>query len=147
MKVHSGVGPLVGPISGRHRPRGMGRPAPARSPQGAAPRHGEGGQRRCMTAAPATRPAAGRARGPPPPQPAPQTQPHTTRPPDNNNRMEEGRMSCRQQPAPPHSNAAKMSPHITIDPQSVLADHAPSPCCDGCFKKNRIGTQPLSDGV
>jgi len=38
----------------------------------------------------ATRPASGRVRGPPPPQPALPPQPHTTRSPANNNRMEEG---------------------------------------------------------
>ena len=41
-----------------------------------------------------TRQAAGLTRGPPPTPSALQSQPHTSRPPANNNRMEEGRMSC-----------------------------------------------------
>ena len=64
-------------------------PAPAtrRSPQRAAPRHGEGGQRRRRSAAP--RHTAGGGPRPPPPPPAPQPKPHTPRSPANNNRIEE----------------------------------------------------------
>jgi hypothetical protein len=35
-------------------------------------------------------------------------------------------MSCRQQLAPPQRDAGKMSPRISIGPEPVLADHAPS---------------------
>jgi hypothetical protein len=53
----------------------------------------------------ATRPAA----GPAPADARPATAaPHDTSP-DNNNRPEEMRTSCRQQPAPPQRDAAKMS--------------------------------------
>ena len=41
--------------------------------------------------------------------------------------MQEGWMSCRQQPAPPPHDAAKMSPRISTGPEPVLAAHAPSP--------------------
>jgi hypothetical protein len=43
-------------------------------------------------------------------------------------------MSCCQQPAPPQRDAAKMSPLISICPEPVLADHAPSPpaVCNHC---------------
>jgi hypothetical protein len=61
----------------------------------------------------ATRAAAGRSRESPPP---PQATPHDT-PPANNNRMAGSQMSCRQQPAPPPRDAAKMSPRISIGPE------------------------------
>ena len=51
--------------------------------------------------------------------------------PANNNRTEERLISCRQQPAPPPINAAKMSPRISISPEPVLAAHAPSPPATG----------------
>ena len=79
----------------------------------------------------ATRPASGLARGPPPSPTAPFPHPHMPRTPSNNNRMEEGQMSCRQQQAPPPRDAAKMSPHISIGPEPVLAAHAPSPPAAG----------------
>jgi hypothetical protein len=40
-------------------------------------------------------------------------------------------MPCRQQLAPPPRDAAKMSPRISISPEPVLADHAPSPPAAG----------------
>jgi hypothetical protein len=40
-------------------------------------------------------------------------------------------MPRRQQPAPPPRDAAKMSPRISIGPEPVLADHAPSPPAAG----------------
>ena len=86
----------------------------------------------------ATRPAAGRARDPPTPTPAPPPQPHTS--PANNNRPEEMRTSCRQQPAPPPSDAAKMSPCISIGPEPVLAAHAPSPSAAGSHCPVREGS-------
>jgi hypothetical protein len=95
-------------------------PATRLSPQGAASRHGEGGQRRRRTAA--IRHTAGRG---PRPGPAPAaarpaaTAPHDTSP-ANNNRPEERRISCCQQPAPPPRDAAKISPHISIGPEPVL---------------------------
>ena len=60
-----------------------------------------------------TPPAAG------PPGPAPAAAHDTS--PANNNRPEEMRTSCRQQPAPPPCDAAKMSPRISIGPEPVLA--------------------------
>ena len=117
-------------VAGRHRPRGMRRspaaapatpPAKERSPQGADPRQGEGGQRRRRIAA--TRHTAGCG---PRPCPAPDAArpaaaaPHDTSP-DNNNRPEEMRTSCRQQPAPPLRDAAKMSPRISICPEPVIS--------------------------
>jgi hypothetical protein len=90
----------------------------------------------------ATRPAAGPARAPPPPLPAPPPQPHTTRPPPTNNRPEEMRTSCRQQPAPPQRDAAKMSPRISIGPDPVLAAHAPSPPAAGSHCPAREGSAP-----
>jgi hypothetical protein len=98
-------------------------PATRHSPQRATPWQEEGGQRRRRTAAP--RHAAG---GGPRPGPAPtdarpaDVAPHAT-PPANNNRTWERRMSCRQQPAPPPRDAAKMSPRISIGPEPVLAAH------------------------
>jgi hypothetical protein len=84
----------------------------------AAPRHGEGGQRRRRTAA--LRCDAGRVAccgpcpGPAPAANSPATAaPHDTSP-SNNNRMEERRISCRQQQAPPPRDAAKMSPQSTV---------------------------------
>ena len=73
----------------------------------------------------ATRPAAGRARPPPPPPPAPPPPPHTTRPPTTTTRPEERRTSCRQQPAPPQRDAAKMSPRISIGPEPAAGSHCP----------------------
>ena len=101
-------------------------PAKGRSPQllpctGKVASAGAGQLRR------ATRPAAGHARAPPPPTPTPPPQPHTTRPPPTTTRPEERRTSCRQQPAPPLRDAAKMSPRISIGPEPVLAAHAPFP--------------------
>jgi len=138
------------PFAGRHRLLGMRRsptvtvdeqllnteycpaphqpppPAKGRSPQlhpctGKAASAGAGPLRRD------TRPDAGHARAQPPPTPAPGVpppQPHTTRPPTTTTRPEERRTSCRQQPAPPQRDAAKMSPRISIGPETVLADHA-----------------------
>ncbi len=106
-------------------------PAKGRSPQGAAPLHGEGGQRRRRTAAPRHTAGCG---------PRPCSSPAAARPADaaphdtspaNNNRPEETRTSCRQQPAPPPRDAAKMSPRISIGPETVLAAHAPSPPAAG----------------
>ena len=47
------------------------------------------------------------------------------------NRMSGRQMSCRQQPAPPPRDAAKMSPRISIGPEPVLVAHAPSPPAAG----------------
>jgi len=99
-------------------------PAKERSPQGADPRQGEGGQRRRRIAA--TRHTAGCG---PRPCPAPDAArpaaaaPHDTSP-ANNNRSEEMRTSCRQQLAPPPSDEVKMSPRISIGPDPVLVAHA-----------------------
>jgi len=84
-----------------------------------------------------TRPAAGPVRAPPRPRPGPA--PAAVRPanaalhdtsPANNNSPEEMRTSCHQQPAPPPCDAAKMSPHISISPEPVLAAHANWRPCD-----------------
>jgi hypothetical protein len=62
--------------------------------------------------------------------------------PANNNRPEERRTSCRQQPAPPPSDAAKMSPRISIGPEPVLAAHAPSPPAAGSHCPASEGSAP-----
>ena len=82
-------------------------PAKGRSPQlrpctGKEASAGAGPLRR------ATRPAAGHACAPPPSPPTPPPQPHTTRPLPTTTRPEEMRTSCRQQPAPPPRDAAKL---------------------------------------
>ena len=87
-------------------------------------------------------PSADRDRDPPPPPPDPPTQPPTTSPPADNNRMQEGRMSCLQQPAPPPSDAAKMSPRISTSPEPVLAAHAPSPPATGSHCPARDSSAP-----
>jgi hypothetical protein len=56
------------------------------------------------------------------------------------------RTSCRQQPAPPHRNAAKMSPRISIGPEPVLAVHALSPPAAGSHCPAREGSVPLRMG-
>jgi hypothetical protein len=106
-------------------------PAKGRSPQlrpctGKVASAGAGQLRR------ATRPAAGHARVPPPTPPAPPPQPHTTRPPPTTTRPEERRTSCRQQPAPPPLDAAKMSPRISIGPEPVYLSVSRHPTV--CFK-------------
>jgi hypothetical protein len=117
-------------------------PATRRSPQGAAPRHGEGGQSRRRTAAPRHTAGCGPRPGPPPLADRPAAAaPHDTFP-ANNNRPEEMRTSCRQQPAPPQRDAAKMSPHISIGPEPVLAAHAPSPPAAGSHCPAREGSAP-----
>ena len=86
----------------------------------------------------ATRPAA----GPAPADARPATAaPHDTSP-DNNNRPEEMRTSCRQQPAPPPRDAAKMSLRISIGPEPVLAVHAQSPPAAGNHCPAREGSAP-----
>jgi hypothetical protein len=71
-------------------------PGTRRSPQGAAPRHGEGGQRRCRTAAPRHTAGCGPRPGPAPAATRPAAAaPHDTSP-ANNNGTEERRISCRQ---------------------------------------------------
>jgi hypothetical protein len=89
-----------------------------------------------------TRLAAGSVWGPPSQTSAQQTQSHTTRPPANNNRMEEGWMSCHQQPASPQCDAAKMSPRISIGLEPVLAAHAPSPSAAGSHCPVRESSAP-----
>jgi hypothetical protein len=84
------------------------------------------------------RPAAGRA--PAAAHPA-SAAPHDTSP-ANNNRPEEMRTSCHQQPAPQPCDAAKMSPRITICPQPVLTVHAPSPPAAGSHCLARDGSAP-----
>ena len=41
------------------------------------------------------------------------------------------KMSCHQQTAPPQRDTVKMSPHISLCPETVLAAHAPSPPAAG----------------
>jgi hypothetical protein len=72
--------------------------------------------------------------------------PHDTSP-ANNNRPEEMRTSCRQQPAPPQRNAAKMSPRISIGPEPVLAAHAPSPPAAGSHCPAREGSAAVPKGT
>ena len=67
--------------------------------------------------------------------------PHDTFP-ANNNRPEEMRTSCCQQPAPPPRNAAKMSPRISIGPEPVLASHAPSQPAAGSHCQAREVSAP-----
>ena len=85
-----------------------------------------------------TRPAAGRA--PAAAHPA-SAAPHDTSP-TNNNRPEEMRTSCHQQPAPPPIDVAKMSPRISIGPEPVLASHAQSPPAAGSHGPTREGSAP-----
>ena len=66
--------------------------------------------------------------------------PHDTSP-SNNNRTEERKISCHQQPAPPPCDAAKMSPHISICPEPVLATHAQSPTAAGSGCKSPLGNR------
>jgi hypothetical protein len=93
------------------------------------PLHGEGGQRRRRTAAPRHTAGCGPrpGRAPAADRPA-DAAPHDTSP-ANYNRTEERRTSCCQQLAPPPSDAAKMSPRISIGPEPVLA--CPVPACSG----------------
>jgi hypothetical protein len=117
-------------------------PATRHSPQGAAPRHGEGGQNRRRTAATRHTAGCGPRPGPAPAAARPAAAaPHDTFP-ANNNRPEEMRTSCRQQPAPPPRDAAKMSPRISIGPEPVLADHALSPPAAGSHCPAREGSAP-----
>jgi hypothetical protein len=106
-------------------------PATRHSPQGAAPRHGEGGQCRSRTVAPRHTACCGPRPGPAPATARPAAAaPHDTSP-ANNNRPEEMRTSCCQQFAPPPIGAAKMSIRISIGPEPVLAANAPSPPAAG----------------
>ena len=99
-------------------------------------RAGAGLLRRANTAGCGPRP------GPAPPAARPTAAaPHDTIP-ANNNRPEEMRTSCRQQPAPPPRDAAKMSPRISIGPEPVLAAHAPSPPAAGSHCPAREGSAP-----
>ncbi len=117
-------------------------PATRHSPQGAAPRHGEGGQSRRRTDAQRHTACYGPLPGPAPADARPaDAAPHDTSP-TNNNRQEEMRTSCHQQPAPPLCDAAKMSPRISICPEPVLADHAPSPTAAGSHCLAREGSAP-----
>jgi hypothetical protein len=88
------------------------------------PRHGEGGQSRSRTAAPCHTACCGRRPGASPAAARPADAAPDDTFPANNNRPEEMRTSCRQQPAPPPRDAAKMSPRISIGPEPVLAVHA-----------------------
>ena len=90
----------------------------------------------------ATRPAAGPDLAPPPPAVRPTAAAPHDMFPANNNRPEEMRTSCRQQPAPPPRDAAKMSPRISIGPEPVLAAHAPSPPAAGSHCPAREGSAP-----
>jgi hypothetical protein len=83
-------------------------PATRRSPQRTAPRHGEGGQRRRRTATQRHTASGGPRPGPAPAAARPAAVASHATPPANINRTEESRMSCRQQPAPPPRDAAKM---------------------------------------
>ena len=56
--------------------------------------------------------------------------------------MQEGRMFCCQQPAPPPRDAAKMSPRISTSPEPVLASHVPSPPAAGSHCPARDGSAP-----
>ena len=96
-------------------------PATRKSLQGAEPLHGEGGQSRRRTDAPRHTAGCGPRPGPAPADARPAAAaPHYTSP-VNNNRQEERRTSCRQQPAPPQRDAAKMSPRISICPEPVIS--------------------------
>ena len=117
-------------------------PTTRRSPQRAASRHGEGGQRRRRTATQRHTAVGGPRPGPATAATRPATATLHATLPANNNRMEERRMSCRQQPAPPPSDAAKMSPRTSICPDSVLASHAPSPPTAGRHCPMREGSAP-----
>ena len=59
---------------------------------------------------------------------------------------QERRISCRQQPAPPPRDAAKMSPRIIIGPEPVLAAHAAHDFCAQKYAKAslRPGAQLLA---
>jgi hypothetical protein len=117
-------------------------PATRHSPQGAAPRHGEGGQSRSRTASPRHTACCGPRPGPAAAAARPAAAaPHDTSP-ANNNRPEEMRTSCRQQPAPPPCDAAKMSPRISIGSEPVLAAYAPSPTAAGSHCPAREGSAP-----
>jgi hypothetical protein len=117
-------------------------PATRHSPQGAAPRHGEGGQCLRRTVAQRHTACCGPRSGPAPAAARPaDTVPHDTSP-ANNNRPEEMRTSCSQQPAPPPRDAAKMSPRISIGPEPVLAAHAPSPPAAGSHCPAREDSAP-----
>jgi len=108
--------------------------------QGAAPRHGEGGQSSLRTAAPRHTACCGLRPFPAPAAARPvDAAPHHTSP-ANNNRPEEMRTSCCQQPAPQPSDAAKMSPHIIIGQEPVLVDHAPSLTAAGSHCQAREGS-------
>jgi hypothetical protein len=89
-----------------------------------------------------TRQAAGRVPGPAPAAARPAAAAPLDTSPANNNRQEERRISCCQQPAPPHCDAAKMSPRISIGPEPVLAAHAPSPPAAGSHCPAREGSAP-----
>ena len=117
-------------------------PATRRSPQGAASRHGEGGQSWRRTAATRHTVGCGPRPGPAPAAARPAAAAPRDTFPANNNRPEERRTSCRQQPAPPLRDAAKMSPRISTGPETVLAAHAPSPPAAGSHCPAREGSAP-----
>jgi hypothetical protein len=112
--------------------------------QGAEPLHGEGGQSRRRTATACHTAGCGPRLGPAPADVRPAAAAQHDTSPVNNNRPEETRTSCRQQPAPPPCDAAKMSPPISIglEPAGVLADHAPSPPAAGSHCPAREGSAP-----
>jgi hypothetical protein len=95
-------------------------PATRRSPQRDAPRHGEGGR--------ATRPEAGRARGPPQPTPAPPPQPHTPRSPPTTTGCRKGGcpvisnrpLHCVMQQRCHHASASARSPSWLSMPRPRL---------------------------
>ena len=74
------------------------------------------------------------------------TTPHDTTP-VNNNRMAGRQMSCHEQTAPALCDAAKMSPHISIGPEPVLATHAPSPTAAGSHDLSGKTQVPLQNRV
>ena len=114
-------------------------PSNKRTQYTAATLHGKGGQRRRRTAAPRHTAGCGPRPCSAPAAPRPATAaPHDTSPA----RPEERRTSCRQQPAPPPRDAAKMSPHISIGPQPVLAAHAQSQPAAGSHCPARDGSAP-----
>jgi hypothetical protein len=106
-------------------------PVTRHNPQGATPRHGEGGQSHCRTAVTCHTAGCGLRPGPAPADVRPAVAAPHDPSPVNNNRPEEMRTSCCQQPAPPPYYAAKMSPRISIGPETRPGRPCPVPACSG----------------
>ena len=117
-------------------------PETSHSQQGAAPRHGEGGQRRLRTVSPRHTACCGPRPGPAPPTTDPQQQPHTTCPLPTTTGLRKGGypvvsnwpLHCGMQQRCHHASA------LFIGPEPVLADHAPSPPASGSHCPARAGS-------